>query len=103
MDDLSGYVSSGFGTWEILSLPAIGEAEELIPLGDNDFYARSIGEALHPEHESLETLLKLQSEYGTYDFSAQYQQCPIPFGGAMLKREWLRFDDKVPDRTSERG
>ena len=101
MDDLSGYLCSGSADWEILSLPAIAEVDERIPIGDSEFYHRRVGEALHPAHESLDTLLKLQQELGTYDFSAQYQQCPIPFGGAMIKRHWLRFDDKAPDRTSK--
>ena len=97
MDDLSGYLSNGSTDWEILSLPAIAEVEERIPISDSEFYHRLIGEALHPAHESLDTLLKLQQELGTYDFSAQYQQCPIPFGGAMIKRDWLRFDDTRPE------
>jgi len=101
MDDLSGYLSSGSADWEVLSLPAIAEIDERIPIGDNEFYHRRVGEALHPAHESLDTLLKLQQELGTYDFSAQYQQCPIPFGGAMIKRDWLRFDDKAPERKSK--
>jgi len=68
MDDLSGYLSSGSADWEVLSLPAIAEIDERIPIGDNEFYHRRVGEALHPAHESLDTLLKLQQELGTYKF-----------------------------------
>lgn len=98
MDDLSGFLIGGSTDWEVLSLPAIAEAEEWIPIGDDEYHHRRVGEALHPGHESVETLFQLRRELGTYDFSAQYQQCPIPFGGAMIKRDWLRLDDRFPER-----
>jgi len=98
MDDLSGHLMDGSGDWEVLSLPAIAEVDEVIPIGDNEFHHRRAGEALHPAHESLETLLGLQRDLGTYDFGAQYQQCPIPEGGAMIQRDWLRFYEALPER-----
>ncbi|HZJ12919.1 MAG TPA: hypothetical protein VFD26_09795, partial [Methyloceanibacter sp.] len=98
MDDLSGHLMSGSGDWEVLSLPAIAEVDEVIPIGDNEFHVRRAGEALHPAHESLATLLGLQRDLGTYDFGAQYQQCPIPEGGAMIQRDWLRFYEALPER-----
>ena len=94
MDDLSGFLMSGSSNWEVLSLPAIAEVEEQIQIGDNKFHVRHAGEALHPAHESLETLLGLQRDLGTYDFGAQYQQSPIPEGGAMLKSHWFDFYDE---------
>ena len=99
MDDLSGHLMGGAGDWEILSLPAIAETDERVPIGNDEFHYRHAGTALHPEHESLETLRGLQKDLGTYDFGAQYQQSPIPEGGAMIKREWLRFYDEAPERT----
>ena len=94
MDDLSGHLINGSGDWEVLSLPAIADVDERVQIGDDEFYCRRIGEALHPAHESLETLLKLRRDLGTYDFGAQYQQSPIPEGGAMLKSHWFRFYDE---------
>jgi predicted phage terminase large subunit-like protein len=37
-----------------------------------------------------------------YNFSAQYQQCPIPLGGAMVKTAWLKYYDpgELPDELS---
>ena len=32
-------------------------------------------------------------------FAAQWQQSPVPPGGAMIRREWLRYYDKLPERT----
>src|ERR1700675_3296542 len=53
MDDLSGFLASNSSEWEVLSLSAIAEIDERIQIGDNEFYDRKAGEALHPAHESL--------------------------------------------------
>lgn len=99
MDDLSGYLMSSSDDWTVLSLPAIAEVDERIPIGDGEFYCRRAGEALHPVFESLETLEKQRRTVGSEVFAAQYQQCPVPPGGAMIKRAWLRYYDKPPERT----
>jgi predicted phage terminase large subunit-like protein len=97
MDDLSGFLSNSPDDWEILSLPAISEVEENIPIGDGKIYHRQIGEALHPELESLDTIRKQQQMMGPDVFAAQYQQSPVPPGGAMIKRAWLRYYDVAPE------
>ena len=33
---------------------------------------------------------------GSYDFSAQYQQAPVPAGGNMIKWEWFGFFSEPP-------
>jgi predicted phage terminase large subunit-like protein len=96
MDDLSGYLIGSSDDWTVLSLPAIAEEEASIPIGPNKFYHRQIGEALHPAHESIETLQKLRQTLGPDVFAAQNQQMPVPAGGAMIKRSWLRYYDQVP-------
>src|SRR4029077_10935688 len=101
MDDLSGFLSNSPDDWEILSLPAIAEAEENIPIGNGEIYHRQIGEALHPELESLDTIRKQQHIMGPDVFAAQYQQSPVPAGGAMIKRVWLQYYDQLPERTYE--
>lgn len=99
MDDLSGYLCSNFDDWTVLSLPAIAEEDQQIPISDRDFHYRRAGEALHPEHESLATLEGLRRTLGSDIFSAQYQQLPVPPGGNMIKRRWLRYYDNLPQRT----
>ena len=98
MDDLSGFLASNSAEWEILSLPAIAEVDERIQIGDNEFHCRMAGEALHPEHEPLESLLQMQRSLGSYFFGAQYQQSPIPEGGAMLQKSWFRFYETAPEK-----
>jgi predicted phage terminase large subunit-like protein len=97
MNDLSGFLSTSSDGWEILSLPAIAEADEHIPIGVGELYQRSAGEALHPAHESLATLRKQQQTLGPDVFAAQYQQSPVPPGGAMIKRAWLRYYETAPN------
>ena len=46
-----------------------------------------------------ESLEKQQREVGSDVFAAQWQQSPVPPGGAMIRREWLRYYDKLPERT----
>ncbi len=99
MDDLSGFLSNSSDGWEVLSLPAIAEVEETILIGNGEFYQRQVGEALHPALESLDTIRKQQQTMGPDIFAAQYQQSPVPPGGAMIKRVWLRYYDEVPERT----
>jgi predicted phage terminase large subunit-like protein len=98
LNDLSGYLME-LGGWEVLSLPAIAEQDETIAIGDGVFHSRPAGEALHPELEPLESLEKLRFEIGSDVFAAQYQQAPVPPGGCMIRREWLRYYDKLPERT----
>lgn len=98
--DLTGYLIENFPeTWTLLSLPAIAREEELVQVGPDRFHARQPGEALHPARESLEVLETLRRELGSDHFEGQYQQSPVPPGGAMVKRDWLQYYDVLPDRT----
>lgn len=38
---------------------------------------------------------------GSNVFSAQYQQAPVPEGGAMIKREWLKRYTALPQRAGK--
>jgi predicted phage terminase large subunit-like protein len=98
LNDLSGYLIES-GGWEVLNLPAIAEEDETVAIGDSEFHVRRAGEALHPELESLESLEQLQRQMAPDDWAAQYQQSPVPSGGAMIKRAWLRYYDQLPERT----
>lgn len=78
----------------MLSLPAIAEVGErhLIdgPLGWR-YFLREPGDILHPTREDLVSLNHTRATIGAFSFAAQYQQCPIPLGGAIIRMEWLRF------------
>ncbi|GCB06758.1 phage terminase large subunit [Ralstonia sp. SET104] len=92
-DDLVGHVLQQKG-WEVLRLPAIAETDEEYRIDtpiDPCIFKRKAGEALHPEREPLEVLAQIRGTQGEYHFAAQYQQLPAPRGGALLKREWIRY------------
>ena len=98
-EDLAGHLLAS-GSWEHLSLPAIAEEEQLVPIGPGRIHHRQPDDALHPEREPLETLTQLRRELGPYVFSAQYQQAPVPAGGTLIQRSWLRRQETPPARRS---
>jgi predicted phage terminase large subunit-like protein len=51
---------------------------------------------LHPERESKAALDRIKAEIGSLMFSAQYQQRPVPMEGNLIRREWFRFYDELP-------
>jgi predicted phage terminase large subunit-like protein len=104
-DDLVGHVLGKDSTLEVLSLPAIAEYDEthriVSPFGDSIF-SRLAGAALHPERDSVETLLQIHRTIGDYNFASQYQQTPIPRDGGIIKKAWLQFYElrDLPQRFS---
>lgn len=88
VDDLVGHILEQ-GGFEILELPAIAEYDSIIRLGMNRVYHRKRGELLHPAREPLSALNELKREMGSATFAAQYQQCPVPPGGDMIKWHWF--------------
>src|SRR6201987_5358310 len=96
-DDLIGHVLAQEG-WEVLSFPAIAEADELHrieTIWGAQCFRRRHGEALHPDREPLETLHRIRRTIGEYNFAGQYQQSPAPLGGGLVKAEWFkRYGEK---------
>jgi predicted phage terminase large subunit-like protein len=101
-DDLVGHVLA-LEPWEVLSFPAIAEADEVHQIetiwGPRCFTRRR-GEALHPDREPLETLEHIRRTIGEYNFAGQYQQSPAPLGGGMVKAEWFKRyrENERPER-----
>jgi hypothetical protein len=49
------------------------------------------GELLWPEKFPKPVLDKLKAELGSLHYAAQYQQSPVPAGGAIFKEKWFRY------------
>lgn len=94
-EDLAGYLIER-GGWHQLSLPAIAVENQVVPIGPGEVYRRKQDEVLHPERESRATLDRIKAEIGSLQFSAQYQQSPVPPEGNLIKRDWLRTYDAAP-------
>ena len=100
-NDLVGYLLEQ-GGFDVLNLPAIAQRAATYELGDGRLYTRQRGELLHPEHEPAEALLELKRNMGPIAFSAQYQQSPMPPGGRIIKRKWLKSYDDVRPQSGDR-
>jgi predicted phage terminase large subunit-like protein len=101
VDDLTGFVLSTSDEWTLLNLPAIAVADQDIPISATTVHCRKAGEALSPAREPIAVLENLKLQLGSDAFSAQYQQEPMPPGGAMVKRDWLKRYQELPP-ASER-
>jgi predicted phage terminase large subunit-like protein len=97
-DDLVGHLLDRDPSWTVLNLPAIAVVAEYIDLGHGVFHRREIGDLLHPEREPQSVLEEIKLQQGSLTFSAQYQQAPVPVGGALVQREWLHTYTEAPAR-----
>lgn len=81
-DDLAAYLIKGKDgyNWEKVIIKSIDDA----------------GNAMYPEVNSLEMLRKKQ-EFDPYVFSSQFQQDPIPAGGALFKPDWFVMLNDEPE------
>jgi hypothetical protein len=100
MDDLSGALLRDSEAWTHSKLQAIAEVDEQILIGSRRFYQHQAGDVLHPEREPMSVLESIRAQLGSDTFTAQYQQAPVPPGGAMIKRAWVRRYEQLP---SSRG
>jgi predicted phage terminase large subunit-like protein len=96
--DLSGHLIEK-GGFDVIALPAIAVENERWRLSDGRTFKRKVGQALHPERESLDILAEIKASQGSRPFQSQYQQAPVPADGNLFKRQWIRRYEAVPDLT----
>ncbi len=96
-EDLVGHVEAS-EDWDKLVIPAISPEAENHPIGPHpeDVYHRQASEVLHPDREPREVLDATRRAIGSLVFSAQYLQNPVPPGGNVIQRSWLRYYDEAP-------
>ena len=97
VDDLVGRLLDR-GGWQHLSLPAIAESEQVIPIGHGRSFIRRPGDVLDPIREPRETLDQVRRDQGSATFEAQYQQQPVPEEGGLVSWKWFRSYDRPPVR-----
>jgi predicted phage terminase large subunit-like protein len=97
-DDLSGRLLDRMGKggdqWRVLSLPAFA--------GDADPLGRAVGEPLWPEWEDADKLARKRSNMTPREWSALYQQNPVPDEGDYFKRDWLHEISIMPAASTLR-
>lgn len=84
-DDLGGRIQDMEPGWTVLKLPALAVPPD--PLG------RAPGEALWPEWEDTDALLRKKTAMGERAFAALFQQDPRPPSGGLFLTERLRLTD----------
>lgn len=65
-------------------------------VADTDEQHRKTGEALFPEHKSIEFLLERKKAMSEGNWLALYQQSPTIIGGNLFKTEWWQWYDEPP-------
>lgn len=86
-DDLAGRLLAHKGDkWEILELKALDE-----------------GKALWPAWYPVEALERIRAAIGPRDWSALYQQNPVPDEGTYFLRDWIRWYDEPPAHLRRYG
>ena len=87
IDDPIGRLIQKYPDVKVLSYPAIASQNEK---------HRKEGEALFPEHKSLDFLLERKSLMDTTSWLSLYQQTPIIVGGELIKGEWFKRYTTLP-------
>lgn len=98
-DDLTGYLLRETTGWSHLELPAIAIVPQDIPIGRGRIHHRKVGAVLNPKHETRAALDILRDSMGPVQFSAQYQQRPVPVEGALIDPDWFRHYDTLPEHN----
>lgn len=100
-DDLAGRLldaaEHGGEQWETVTLPAVAEADDVM--------GRSPGDALWPEWYPVEELDRIKAAVGARDWSALYQQQPVPDTGGQFERSWFQWyeTNELPERLNYYG
>jgi predicted phage terminase large subunit-like protein len=100
VDDLVGHLLGKGEAWTHLDLPAIAEVPQEIAIGEGRIHCRAAGSLLHPDREPMSVLDEQKASMGSQAFSAQYQQAPVPPGGALVQWAWFKTYTQLPKRTS---
>jgi predicted phage terminase large subunit-like protein len=104
-DDLAGRllreINEGGEKWDIVSLPALAEADAMqnaeCKMQNGDPLGRSPGEALCPTRFPVKVLERYRRKLGSYSFASLYQQSPAPAEGGQFKRSWFaKVVDEAP-------
>lgn len=95
---LAGRDSEFADEWEYITFPAVATEDEEYEVYGKTF-KRGKGGALWPTKFPLQKLYTIENEIGPYEFSALYQQKPVPSERQEFKDKWFRSWD--PDEIKD--
>jgi predicted phage terminase large subunit-like protein len=93
-DDLIGHLLE-MGGWESLCIPMEYEGDRRPTLIGWSDQRRTEGDLLCSARFGPEEVARAKQTLGSFGYSAQYQQRPVPAGGGVWKRNWFRFYRRV--------
>lgn len=92
-DDIASYLMEDKKSenWTVLRLPAI--CDEINEISGKDMLGRELGEALWPERFTIDHIERIKQNLTPTEFSALYQQSPLPKSGQLINIDsFQRFD-----------
>lgn len=97
-DGRTGKITARDGeVWHVLSMPAVIETAHQ---AKHDPLKRQIGDALWPEWYSAEHLRQEKISQGPRNWSALFQQHPVPDAGGYFQRDWFKWFDTAPSKMA---
>jgi predicted phage terminase large subunit-like protein len=102
LEDMPGQLLAD-GGWAHLDLPLQAWKDQEIELALGKWITRLAGNILHEARFSEVEIARLCTEMGERDFEAQYNQRPLPAGGALFKLAWLQRYDESPAAHQVQG
>ncbi len=99
-NDLTGYLLAKNSGWQHVNIPAIANQTLFFPspLKRSTGYLFPEKFPLHPDKENVLNLKRTENEIGSFTFSAQYLQNPLPTDNGLIKREWLKYYRTPPNK-----
>lgn len=105
-DDLAGWLLSraeeGGEQWDVLSMPAIAERDEVWELGNGETWQRSEGEPLWTDQFDKAALDGIRLSLSMYLWVGLYLQRPAPPEGNIVHRDWWKYWDTLPARIDQK-
>ena len=81
-------------------MPAEAEARtEIVFPRSGRVVTREAGDLLWPTREGRPELDAQKRMLGSMAYAGQYQQRPVPAGGAIFRRDWFQYYDELPPLT----
>ena len=96
-EDLAGHLRQD-SVWDELTLPLVEWEKREIEIVRGQSIVRLPGDILHAARFSEEEINSYRETMGQRDFDAQYNQRPLPPGGALFKLEWFNRYTIAPAR-----
>ena len=99
-NDLTGHLlAKNAKNWEYVSIPALAKQTMFFPSPLKKYNGYLFPEKfpLHPDKENAVSLKNTEVELGSFTFSAQYLQNPLPVDNGLINREWLKYYRTPPD------